>query len=135
GDFLWRKHERPPFDLAKLAAYSACPATLSMAVYDVRSREDANPRMTTALARGPRLEEAARRPRPGETRMAEQTSDTTREDSLLRRAGIALDSEKHEVICRGHPATLTKREFQVLRVLMEADGRILDAAAIRVAAF
>ena len=56
-------------------------------------------------------------------------------DPPLIRAGIALDRAKRQVIYRGRPATLTKREFHVLRVLMESEGKVLDASAIQAAAF
>jgi two-component system response regulator VanR len=54
---------------------------------------------------------------------------------ILVRGSIRLDPEKREVVCRGHPAMLTRREYEVLRALMEVDGRIIDAPSLQEAAF
>jgi two-component system response regulator VanR len=69
----------------------------------------------------------------GEQEVPVESNDAV--DPPLVRAGISLDRDNRQVICRGHSAPLTKREFQVLRVLMEAEGRVLDASAIQAAAF
>jgi DNA-binding response OmpR family regulator len=54
---------------------------------------------------------------------------------VLVRGSIRLDRKRGEVVCRGYPATLTRREYQVLCVLMEANGRIIDATSLQRAAF
>src|SRR5262245_29376994 len=68
--------------------------------------------------------------------MAEQDdSRKSNGKAILVRGTIRLDRENGEVICRGHPASLTPREYQVLRVLMEAGGRIIDASSLQKSAF
>jgi DNA-binding response OmpR family regulator len=39
--------------------------------------------------------------------------------------GIAVDFERHEVLIKGKPARLAPKEFTLLKLLIEADGKVL----------
>lgn len=41
-------------------------------------------------------------------------------------SGVTLDVDRHEVTCQGHEIELTSREFDVLRVLMQHQGTVLN---------
>jgi DNA-binding response OmpR family regulator len=55
------------------------------------------------------------------------SSDTAAEPTarLIRHADLTLDPERHEVTRDGQPITLTRVEFRLLQVLLEAGGRVL----------
>lgn len=68
-----------------------------------------------------------------------------RVEALLRRAGtrgaptepgvrgaggLVVDVERHEVSVRGRPVSVTPREFTFLKLLLEADGRVLTRDSI-----
>lgn len=55
---------------------------------------------------------------------------TTEELPVLRAGGVALCPERREVTVRGERVELTAREFDVLRALMEARGRVLTRDAL-----
>jgi len=64
------------------------------------------------------------------TRILERTGRTpppgaTPTGRLLRLADLVLDPERHEVTQAGEPVDLTRVEFRLLQVLIEADGRVL----------
>ena len=46
---------------------------------------------------------------------------------VLRRGEVELDPARHEVRRRGAPIELQRKEFGVLRVLLEADGGVVSA--------
>ena len=46
---------------------------------------------------------------------------------LLARGDVELDAARHEVRRAGRPVELQRKEFAVLRVLLEADGRVVSA--------
>ena len=46
---------------------------------------------------------------------------------LLVRRDVELDPARHEVRRRGNPVELQRKEFAVLRVLLEADGGVVSA--------
>ena len=46
---------------------------------------------------------------------------------VLARGDVELDVARHEVRRRGEPVELQRKEFAVLRVLLEADGRIVSS--------
>jgi DNA-binding response OmpR family regulator len=46
---------------------------------------------------------------------------------VLARGGVELDSARHEVRRGGEPVELQRKEFAVLRVLLEADGGVVPA--------
>ncbi|MBU3758513.1 MAG: response regulator [Candidatus Omnitrophica bacterium] len=45
---------------------------------------------------------------------------------VLRAGAIELQTEKHLVLLKGKPVELTSKEFGLLKVLMESDGRVLS---------
>lgn len=47
-------------------------------------------------------------------------------DKILRCGDIELDTAKHTVQIKGKPVELTAKEFDLLRALMDADGRVLS---------
>lgn len=47
------------------------------------------------------------------------------ESRVLRAGTIELDPERYTVSVGGHPSTLTSREFELLKALLEAKGRVL----------
>jgi DNA-binding response OmpR family regulator len=47
------------------------------------------------------------------------------ESKVLRAGTIELDPERYTVSVAGHPVTLTSREFELLKALLEAKGRAL----------
>lgn len=46
-------------------------------------------------------------------------------DQLLRSGILEVDSGKHAVTLKGKPVELTSKEYDLLKTLMEADGRVL----------
>ena len=46
-------------------------------------------------------------------------------DGVLEGGGIRLDRERHEVSVRGRPVVLSRKEFELLELLMENPGRVL----------
>ncbi|HNV85878.1 MAG TPA: response regulator [Candidatus Omnitrophota bacterium] len=46
--------------------------------------------------------------------------------ALLKAGTIEIDTEKHLVTLKGKPLELTSKEYDLLRTLMEADGRVLE---------
>lgn len=46
--------------------------------------------------------------------------------AVLRAGELEVDSERHEVRVKGKPATLTPKEFEFLRLLFRADGKVLS---------
>jgi DNA-binding response OmpR family regulator len=46
---------------------------------------------------------------------------------VLTRGDVELDPARHEVRRRGRPIELQRKEFAVLRVLLEADGRVVSS--------
>lgn len=51
---------------------------------------------------------------------------TQKETQLLCCGSICIDTEKHSVTSAGHEIQLTLKEFDLLRLLMEADGRLVE---------
>ncbi len=53
-----------------------------------------------------------------------------RADSETKKAvcvgGISVDFERHETLVRGKPARLAPKEFAILKLLIEADGKVLS---------
>jgi DNA-binding response OmpR family regulator len=47
-------------------------------------------------------------------------------EKLVNVGGIGVDFERHEVKVNGAPVSLAPKEFQILRLLIEADGKILS---------
>ena len=45
--------------------------------------------------------------------------------SILRAGGIELDAERYEVRVRGKDVPLTSKEFEFLKILLQAGGRVL----------
>jgi len=50
---------------------------------------------------------------------------------VLERCGIVFDQATGRVSVRGRPVSLTRRELQVLALLMAANGRTISAAEIQ----
>jgi len=46
--------------------------------------------------------------------------------NLLRAGGIAMDLDRFAVTMRGEPVSLTAKEFQLLKALLEAEGRVVS---------
>jgi DNA-binding response OmpR family regulator len=40
--------------------------------------------------------------------------------------GIHLDLDRHEILVKGQPAELTTKEFEILKLLIEANGKVLS---------
>lgn len=57
---------------------------------------------------------------------AEAVDDPPSASGALTVGEVSLDPERHEVAVRGERVDLTAREFEVLRVLMEREGRVLS---------
>jgi DNA-binding response OmpR family regulator len=57
-----------------------------------------------------------------------RTESQVRGESLLRGGDVTLDPSQHEVTVRGEPISLTRVEFDLLRHLMSAPGRVLTRA-------
>ena len=57
-----------------------------------------------------------------------RTESQTRGESLLRGGDVTLDPIQHEVTVRGESISLTRVEFDLLRRLMSAPGRVLTRA-------
>lgn len=53
-----------------------------------------------------------------------------RETWRLHSGGIELDLERREVRIKGRPRNLTPREFELLHLLIEADGKVLSRETI-----
>ncbi|WP_433429203.1 response regulator transcription factor [Nonomuraea sp. CA-141351] len=49
----------------------------------------------------------------------------------LERDGIALDPARRTVTRDGHPVSLNRKEFDVLRVLLSADGELVTSGELR----
>jgi DNA-binding response OmpR family regulator len=47
-------------------------------------------------------------------------------EKLVRVGGIDVDFDRHEVKVNGAPVSLAPKEFEILRLLIEADGKILS---------
>jgi two-component system KDP operon response regulator KdpE len=47
------------------------------------------------------------------------------EQGRLRAGPIEVDVERHEVMVAGHPVSLTPREFEILKVLLTYQGRVV----------
>jgi two-component system, OmpR family, alkaline phosphatase synthesis response regulator PhoP len=47
-------------------------------------------------------------------------------DKILRCGDLEIDTGKHTVLIKGKPVDLTAKEFDLLRALMDADGRVLS---------
>ncbi|HVE14430.1 MAG TPA: response regulator transcription factor [Elusimicrobiota bacterium] len=54
-----------------------------------------------------------------------RTSPTGDPGKLLRAGKLELDPARYEVRVAGKPATLSSKEFELLKVLLESDGRVL----------
>ncbi|HEX7381359.1 MAG TPA: response regulator transcription factor [Nevskiaceae bacterium] len=50
---------------------------------------------------------------------------------VLEHAGVTLDPATHKVLLEGREVTLTSREFEVLRALLENPSRVLSRDALR----
>jgi DNA-binding response OmpR family regulator len=50
---------------------------------------------------------------------------------LLERGGIALDPARRTVTRDGHPVPLNRKEFDLLRVLLGADGELVTSGELR----
>jgi DNA-binding response OmpR family regulator len=50
--------------------------------------------------------------------------------ALLTAGDLALDRDNHEVTVSGDPVELTPLEFQILEILMLAEGRVVNRAAL-----
>ena len=46
-------------------------------------------------------------------------------DKILRSGALEVDTAKHMVTLKGKPVELTSKEYDLLKTLMEADGRVL----------
>jgi DNA-binding response OmpR family regulator len=46
--------------------------------------------------------------------------------SIVKIGGLDIDFERHEVMVRGKPARLAPKEFEILRLLVQADGKVLS---------
>ena len=49
---------------------------------------------------------------------------------MRRSGGLEVDVERHEVSVKGKPVSVTPREFTFLKLLLEADGRVLTRDVI-----
>ena len=47
-------------------------------------------------------------------------------EKILRCGDVEVDTGKHRVSIKGSPVELTSKEFDLLKILMEADGRVLS---------
>ncbi|MDO5548493.1 MAG: response regulator transcription factor [Eubacteriales bacterium] len=52
--------------------------------------------------------------------------DEKTKQTCYQYSGISVDKERHEVMALGEPVQLTKKEFELLCVLMENRGRVLS---------
>ena len=59
-----------------------------------------------------------------------RTGDVTPANRLLSFGPLNMDVARHQLLCRGEPVRLTPREFVLLRLLIEADGRIVTHTAL-----
>jgi DNA-binding response OmpR family regulator len=55
--------------------------------------------------------------------------------AVLKRGEIELDPARHEVRRRGRPVELQRKEFAVLRALLEADGAVVSSEELLVRAW
>ena len=53
-----------------------------------------------------------------------------RDGQLLAAGPLAMDVERHQVTVKGQPVELTKKEFDLLRHLLENKGRVLTREAL-----
>ena len=53
-----------------------------------------------------------------------------RDGQLLTAGPLAMDVERHQVTVKGQPVELTKKEFDLLRHLLENKGRVLTREAL-----
>ncbi len=58
--------------------------------------------------------------------LARRLGNQPRQRDLLVFGDISIDSEKGEILVRGHPAELTEREFQLAVMLFRNIGRLLS---------
>jgi DNA-binding response OmpR family regulator len=56
-------------------------------------------------------------------------------DALIRHGDIVLDPNAHTVTRRGEPAELTRREFVLLKTLLENAGRVMSRASLEQALY
>lgn len=54
------------------------------------------------------------------------STNATQRETVLTAHGVALNVDRHEVAVRGEAVSLTQREFEVLRVLLEHKNRVLS---------
>lgn len=54
------------------------------------------------------------------------SANATQQETVLTAHGVTLNVDRHEVAVRGEAVSLTQREFEVLRVLMEHKNRVLS---------
>jgi DNA-binding response OmpR family regulator len=52
--------------------------------------------------------------------------EASREERVLSHEGLIMDLEKHKVTLEGRPALLTPHEFELLRTLMAAPGKVFS---------
>ena len=72
-----------------------------------------------------RILERTGRPRGATTPASEPATVIEPGTRLIRHADLVLDPERHEVTRDGEPIPLTRVEFRLLQVLLEAGGRVL----------
>jgi two-component system KDP operon response regulator KdpE len=51
-------------------------------------------------------------------------------DAIIEVGELAIDLEKHLVLLRGEPVSLTPREFELLRVLAQNEGKLLTHSVL-----
>lgn len=54
------------------------------------------------------------------------SANAPQQETVLTAHGVTLNVDRHEVAVRGEAVSLTQREFEVLRVLMEHKNRVLS---------
>jgi two-component system, OmpR family, response regulator RegX3 len=75
-------------------------------------------RMRAVMRRSDRVEQA------GSGRTAEQ-ADLEEESGILDIGGVRLDADRHECTVRGDEVRLTRKEFEVLELLLQHAGRLV----------
>ena len=63
-------------------------------------------------------------------RRAQGTSIATRQDEIIEIGDLYLDVAKREFSVRGHAATLTHSEFDIMHAMMRAPGRVFSRAQL-----
>lgn len=63
-------------------------------------------------------------------RAALRKGTPVREEGLLSAGPLVMDPERYEVTVKGQPVSLTKKEFDLLRCLLEHKGRVLSREAL-----